>query len=146
MAYWLLVERRENWEVDREEGFLRFGIPKSKVKQASRIEKGDILIFYVSSGVSRFSDVREATDNGTKKLALGGNYDAAFPVYISTRPYLTLPKEAWVPLAPVARKLSFIGDVKDWRQLLRTTLRLLSDNDGRFLLSTMQTANQPVGG
>jgi predicted RNA-binding protein len=68
MAHWLLVERLDNWNVDKKEGFRRFGLSDKKKTLADRIKKGDTLIFYISSGISKFSDVREAIADGTARL------------------------------------------------------------------------------
>lgn len=138
MAYWFLIERKENWEVDRREGFRRFGIARSKISLAAKIKKGDLLIFYVSSGISKLADVREANKDGIEKLPMGGDYDTAFPSCILTRPYITLERENWIPLRPLIERLSFIDTTKDWRQNLRNSLRLLSDADGALLLTSMR--------
>lgn len=136
-----MVERLENWDVDRREGFIRFGVPGHKAAQAAEIKKGDLLIFYVSSGISRLADIREATQDGTRKLPLGGNYDAAFPVYVSTKPHLTLERERWVPFRGLVDRLSFTQGRGDWRQIMRTSLRRLNEEDGHLLVHSMKTAS-----
>ena len=59
---------------------------------ADEMKAGDTLIFYVSSGMSQFADVREVTKEGTFKLGVGGRYDTAFPIFIATKPVLTLER------------------------------------------------------
>jgi hypothetical protein len=138
VAYWLLVERLENWEVDKQEGFRRFGLPERKESMASEIRKGDLLIIYVSSGISRFADIREATANEPRKLAFGGDYDTAFPLAISTEPHLTLDRPNWVPIHSLIEKLSLTAGKKDWRQVMRNTLRRLPDADAVAIIEAMQ--------
>ena len=138
MAFWLLVERLENWETDEREGFHRFGLPESKAALAAQIKTGDLLIFYVSSGISRFSDIREAVADGTRKLLHGGDYDTAFPIMLSTRPQLTLSRLSWVPIKPLIGGLSFTKGTSDWRQLMRTSLRHLNEADARLIINAMR--------
>lgn len=142
-THWLVVERLENWEVDRREGFTQFGIPDSRVSIANRIAHRDLLVFYVSSGVSCFADVREATANGIQKLRMGGQYDTAYPWKLSTRPYLILEREAWIPIQDVLHRLSFASGKGDWRQIMRNTLRHLSVNDAEVILTAM-APNTPL--
>ena len=142
MAHWLLIERLENRIVDENEGFRQFGIPARREGMASQIRTGDYLIFYVSSGVSAFSDVRIATANGVQRLPHGGDYDTAYPVALSTRPEIILPQENWVPIGPLLTRLEFAAG-KDWRQLMRASIRSLSEADGKLLVE--EVSRRSVG-
>jgi predicted RNA-binding protein len=140
--YWLFIERLENWKVDQAEGFRRFGIPERKAPIAASIKKGDLLIFYVSSGVSALADVRQAIADGTSKLGSGGSYDLAYPLCVKTRPHLTLKREQWVPIADLVADLSFTRDRRDWRQVMRNTLRPLVPEDARLIVEKMEAAGR----
>ncbi len=74
---WLPFEWLEKWG-DEREGPRCFGRPKLNL--ASRIKIGWPLSSYVSSGKSRFVNVREATAGGTSRLSIGGNHDGGFPL------------------------------------------------------------------
>lgn len=139
---WLLVERLENWNVDAAEGFQRFGLSEYKTKLAEQIKTGDRLIVYVSSGISAFSDIRESVSDGYKRLRFGGDYDTAFPISISTRPVLTLPRQNWVPVQSLISSLAFTRDRKDWRQVMRNALRHLTDEDAEILSAALNVANK----
>lgn len=142
VACWLLVERLENWQRDKLDGFRQFGIPERKEKLGRSIQKGDLLFFYVSSGRSKFADIREATEAGVTKLRLGGDYDTPFPWCVRTRPVLTLPQEAWVPIKPLIGELSFTRDRIDWRQVMRNSLRRLDVVDAERLMRAMESPAQ----
>lgn len=137
---WLLVERLENWTRDEQDGFKQFGLPDRRVKQGKSIKKGDLLFFYVSSGRSRFADIREATEPGVTKLRLGGDYDTPFPWCVRTRPVLTLPPERWVPIKPMIGTLAFTKASADWRQVMRNSLRKLDSGDAATILRAMRLA------
>src|SRR5258708_15770673 len=138
MAHWLLVKRLENWKVDEKEGFRRFGLSEQRERLASKIKEGHTLIFYISSGVSKFSDVREATADGTSRLGSSGNYDVGFPISISTRLQFALDPKKWVAIHDLVDKLSLTAGRADWRQLMRSSLRLLSDDDAPVILDAMK--------
>lgn len=139
---WLLVERIENWIQDRNDGFRQIGIPERKEKLGNNIKKGDFLFFYVSSGHSKFADIREATESGMVKLRLGGGYDTPFPWCVRTKPLLTLEKENWVPIKPLIEELLFTRGKTDWRQLMRNSLRKLDIEDALKIMRAMQSTTQ----
>lgn len=142
---WLLVERAENWEHDKKNGFTHFGIPDRKEKLGRSIKKSDLLFFYVSSGRSSFADVREASESGVSKLRLGGEYDTPFQWCVRTKPILTLAPEAWVSIKPLIEKLALTRGKKDWRQVMRCSLRKLEAKDAAYILRVMQEASTEKG-
>ena len=143
MAHWLLIERLQNWRIDREEGFVRFGIPASKAPLAETVRAGDVLIFYVSSGISAFSHVREAAADGLRKLGLAGEYDVGFPFTLSTTPSLILPRRDWVPIQRLQDRLSFTRG-RNLRVAMRTSIMKLRDEDARIILDEMRAAQGPA--
>lgn len=139
---WLLVERLENWLRDKHDGFRQFGLPERKEKLGRCIEKGDLLFFYVSSGQSKFTDIREAIESGVTKLKLGGDYDTPFPWCVRTKPVLTLSQASWVPIKPLIGELSFTREKTDWRQVMRNSLRKLDVGDATRIMRAMQSTAQ----
>jgi hypothetical protein len=142
LTVWLFVERLENWRVDLSEGFSRFGLPAAAAKRAVEIDVGDLLVFYVSSGVSSLADIRVATHAGTEKLKFGGDYDTAYPFAIRTQPFLTLPRPEWLPMREICESISIFAG-KDWRQMMRTTIRKLNQSDGETLVRAMRARAKP---
>lgn len=143
MAMWLMIERLENRQVDESEGFTRFGLSEAAAKRAAKIAAGDLLFFYVSSGISSFSDIRIAESKGVTKLPMGGDYDTGYPFALQTRPHVILDRNCWLPMREFSSKLAFSAG-KDWRQLLRTTLRKLDDADGALLLAEMMARAKKI--
>lgn len=137
MAVWLFVERMEHWQIDEAEGFARFGLSPAAAKRAAEIQAGDRLVFYISSGVSAFSDIREALSGDIEKLRFGGDYDTAYPYAIRTRPVLVLPRTCWLPMREIAPSLDAFSN-RDWRQMMRATLRRMSDTDGKRLIHAIE--------
>lgn len=142
VAYWLLVERLVNRQIDKAEGFRRFGLSERHKALADQMKKGDILIFYVSSGISKFSDVRQTIADGTAKLGSSGDYDTAFPISISTRLQFALDRNQWVPFHDLKDKLSITAGKGEWRQIMRSSLRRLSDEDAAVIIGAMKCAGK----
>jgi predicted RNA-binding protein len=137
---WLIIERKENWITDREEGFLRFGIPERHKSTASKIRKGDHFFVYISSNISAFSDIREVSEDGVTRLGRAGNYDTAFPLAFATKPVLTLDENKWVSIKSLKEELSFLANKRDWRQIMRTTIRHISDADAIIIHRAIKNA------
>jgi hypothetical protein len=146
VTHWLLVERLDNWQTDRRDGFQQFGLPHLKRKLGGEIKKGDQLIFYVSSGISSFADIREATEDGVSRLGLGGSYDELYPWRVVTKPVLTLSRERWVPIKALVSRLSITAGKLDWRQCMRTSLRRLAANDAAVIVEAMRNAHGKAQG
>jgi hypothetical protein len=140
--YWLIVERPENWNADKASGFTHFGIGERHTKSASRISEGDLMISYISSGVSKFADIREAVKPGVHKLRRDVGYDGAFSQCIITKSVLALEKHEWLPMSEVVSSLDLTKAAADWRQLLRISLRQINQHDGDVLVRRLTTLAQ----
>lgn len=140
--YWLIVERLENWNADKASGFTHFGIGERHTKTASRISEGDLLISYISSGVSKFADIREAIKPGVHKLRRDVGYDGAFSQCIFTRSVLALEKHRWLPMSEVVTVLDLTKASADWRQLFRISLRQINEHDGETLVRRLTALAQ----
>lgn len=122
----------DNWMVDRNQGFIRFGIPERRIKLAAKLSAGDYLITYVSGGRSAFSDIRTVIDGKLEKLRFGGEYNGPYFAAVKTSPETILEEQDWLPVHEVKDNLALFGD-GDWRQYMRVSLRQISSEDGLFL-------------
>lgn len=134
---WLLVERLENWKVDRDSGFLVLGIGERKKATAEKMKPGDLIITYVSSGRSCFVDIRTVTGSGVRRSKRGLIYDDVYPYEIDTSPLKILPEEKWIKVHTLVGKLSFLDPCKDWRQVMRNAIRQLDGKDSKILLNAL---------
>jgi EVE domain len=140
ISHWLLVERLANWEHDCANGFRLFGIPGSKKGLADKIRRGDVLIFYVSSGVSSFADIREAKEDGVQPMIRGEDYATKYPWKIISRPILTLARDRWVHMNSLAERLSLTSGMSHWRNAVRSSLHRLEPQDAALILESMRRA------
>lgn len=140
---WMITEQYVNWLADKQHDFVHLGIPEWRRKSAGRIQSGDLLFIYVSSGVSAFAGIREAVQSGvrTSRIAQTELYVGQYPFLISTRPLLTLDEKDWIPIRELTPLLSFTRKHRDWRQVLRNPIRLLEPEDR----DTLARAFSPFG-
>src|SRR5690349_2083583 len=136
---WLIIERIENWEIDEANNFAFFGLTERYRKPASEIAPNDLVICYVSSGRSAFSDVRRVQEAGLKKLKVQ-SYASAFPYYISTVPVISLPQDKWIPIKEIDSELDLTRGRKDYRMLFQTSIRRLTANDTEYLHNKIKAA------
>lgn len=137
--YWLSVERYDNWLTDKAAGFKFLGIFDRKLKTAQQMKAGDYLISYISSGKSSFADIRKIISDHPSKFKKGLIYDEPFPYVILTEPYIILDESDWIKIHDVLDKLTFLPIEKDWRQMMRNSLRKLNDDDALFLINLIKS-------
>jgi hypothetical protein len=141
--HWLIIERVENWEADRKNGFSFFGLPPRYKSISSKIRKGDKVYCYVSSGISAFSDIRLVRDAGIKKMkedSFHDIYSRNFAYYFTTEPVLILAREKWVPLTQLVSALELTRErtFSSRRAVFQTSIRMLSPADAKLLNETME--------
>ena len=143
--HWMIVERVENWEADRNNRFSFFGLPRRYRKIASEIRKGDRLYCYVSRGIGAFADIRVVRDAEIKEMQEDSwldIYHRVFEYYFTIRPLLVVPREKWLPLSQMTSALEFTRDRSpaSIRALFQTSIRGLSAADAETLTRAMQAA------
>lgn len=139
--YWLIVERPENWEIDKNDNFIHFGLSERRKKLGNQVKMEDFLISYISGGISAFADIRRVIANGTHRLR-GSSYDTGFPICLKTEPYLILPRNKWIPIKELLDKLSLLNEAKDWRQTVRGSIKKLSQSDSSIIINAMWKATE----
>lgn len=134
---WMIVESPDNWKIDRANGFTYFGVTARYEYLKDRVKAGDRLFAYVT-GKGGFSDIRQVTKDGLRKLRLGGDYDMALPFCLDTEPLVVLPKDQWLPIADIKDRLVMTAGKQHWGQVLRTAFKKLDPADGDFLYKAIE--------
>jgi hypothetical protein len=139
---WLIIERIENWEADKANGFSFFGLPKRLGKSAGEIKKDDRLYCYVSRGVSAFSDIRVVIQP-SKRGRIEPRYeiyDTNYAFYFDTNPVLVLALENWIPIKGLIPILELTRGRTVWSPLFQTSIRKLSFADAKILDASFERA------
>src|SRR5882672_846856 len=124
-SYWLINERVENWEADEANDFRMFGIPDHKWGIAERIAVGDVLVTYVSSGISAFADARRVESKAERMRRAPDIYDTPYPITVRTKPLVVVVRASWVKIHGLVQRLAFTRSSLDWRQVMRFSIRPL---------------------
>mgnify|MGYP003565319095 CR=1 FL=1 len=137
--FWLICERPENWVIDKQQGFTRFGLKKRYKKSADKVNIGDFVFTYIGGKKSCLADIREIIAPGTKPFRSISDYDAAFDIFLETKPYLILPKENWIPFRQIKDKLEMTRGKEHWYHCFRASIRKISNFDGEKLLEEVKS-------
>jgi hypothetical protein len=144
--HWLIVERLENWEADKQNRFSLFGLPRRYRNVASQVKRGDRVYCYVS-GIGAFSDIRAVRDPGVKEVkedSFHDIYSRNFPYYFTTSPILVLPRERWIPLSQLVSALELTKErtPSSLRAIFQVCFRKLSRADADSLTEAIRLAEE----
>lgn len=134
-AFWLIVESRRNWEVDRSKAFRSFAVPARYRSAAHAMKPGDLIITYVSKA-SAFADVRRVRSSAPRQHASIGEYDRPFVWEIDTELVIALEPHSWVRAGLVVDELKLTRG-KNWGPIFLTSLKRLDPADGSLLVSEL---------
>ena len=144
MKFWLIVEKAENWQIDKENGFEFFGLPEKSRKFAKGLEPGDVLLTYVSGVPSAIADSRRVIEvdcPAEDRLALYRSstaYLRDLSFLLLTKPMDVLQREQWIPFKTLTDQLSATKGRKTWNWFVQTSLRQLTDADGAMICSAIE--------
>ena len=137
----MIVERLENWKVDRDGEFTTIAFPERYIRRLAQISEGDQLFTYVASRVSAFADIRQVVGRFERPKSSAqalGRYDSVYPITLPTKPLLILSDDKWIPFKDLSDRLSLTKDLKDWRNVVRCALRELNEEDARVIRTIMR--------
>lgn len=125
---WIVVERYDNWLMDKNRGFDVIGFPKSSKTLASQITKGDRLVVYIASSKSVIAGIHEVTSD-TFYTSNDLLWDEIFPFRFKIKTDIILHEEKFIPIRTLINDLSFIRFPKNWKHYFRTSLRKINGAD-----------------
>lgn len=143
MQTWVLTGSQGNYEKTEELDFTLIGFKERRRKQASEMEIGDRIIFYLTK-VMAFSGAVEITsdlfeDRTPIWPGKPGNPDP-YPWRRETRLELALPQESWLPAESVKDEMEHIlkWPPEHWKLAFQGQLRTVSDKDAKLLMRRMK--------
>jgi len=135
----MIVESPQNWESDRQVRFSGLGVSERFQRAASSMRMGDILITYVAKG-GGFADVRSVESDTLERASDASRYDREFEFRLPTRPVVTLNRHQWIPVKGLLDGLEMTRGKKNWSWVFRTSVKALSEVDGKRLVSEIRRA------
>ena len=137
MQAWIVVGSQDNFELLRERGFDVVAFKTSRRKQASEMQPGDRLVFYLTK-VVEFGGVVEITssvfeDDSDIGLRSDSKETESFPYRVSTKPILIPEPGDYVDVRGITELLDKTRNFgpKKLGMAFRGTLHKISDADYR---------------
>jgi predicted RNA-binding protein len=142
---WVLTGSLDNFQATEEHGFRVIGMKERRRRLAEQVEKGDVIIFYVT-GVQAFGGmVRVVGDlyEDRSKIWPGKPKDPdPYPWRFETEPLLVLGEEHFVPAVELAPKLEHARKwpAEHWHLAFQGQLRTISYEDAAVLERALRDA------
>ncbi len=143
VSYWLDLFTGTTWKEFRNAGALVSGFRKSRKKTIQAIEKGDILLCYLT-GVMRWVGALEVIGPSKDTRAIW-NIDE-FPERLDVRPLIILDPEYGIQMETLQGKVDFFQDESDkgyFKGFLRgSPIKFKKNSDGKLIVSLLQKAKE----
>ena len=148
MSNWIVVGSAENYEIARSRGFDMFGFKDSRKREASSMEKGDKLIFYLI-GIMKFGGIAtvegEAFVDTTPVFKTEKKPNEQYSNRIPTSPDIILDQDQWLDVKEYATRLEFTRARGEyWRLAFQGNLHKISDADYDLLRHDIEEASKKV--
>lgn len=142
---WVLTGSPDNVRATRERGFSVIGMKEKRRRMAEQVEKGDLIVFYVTQ-VQAFGGVVRVTGEmyeDREKIWPGkpGKVDP-YPWRFDTEPVTVLDEEDFVPAEDLIDSLEHVAKWprEHWHLAFQGQLRTVSDADSRLLQDRLTLA------
>lgn len=134
--YVLNVEGVANWKIDLAAGFTTLGLSDRRKGAFSKLDKGDVLITYVTG--TGFVDLRQIEVRGVEPVVTESNYPmGTFPWRVRTRLIVSAGLDRALSPHDFPQTSLCAGD---WRYRFRQSGRLLDAADGRLISQAVHAA------
>jgi predicted RNA-binding protein len=140
---WILTGSPENFAATRERGFAVIGMKEGRRKLAEQVERGDLIVFYLTRVKAFAAAVRVVGELYEDRARIWpgkpGKADP-YPWRFETRPELVLAEEDWVPAEELAPRLEHVRKwpPEHWTLAFQGQLRTVSDADRDLILARMR--------
>jgi predicted RNA-binding protein len=148
MSNWIVVGSAENYEIARERGFDMFGFKDSRRREASSMQKGDKLIFYLI-GIMKFGGIAnvesEVFEDHTPVFKTEKKPGEDYPFRVRTTPDRVLDREQWLDVKEYAPRLDMTRSRGEhWRLAFQGNLHKISDADYELISRDVDEARKKV--
>lgn len=144
MQTWVLTGSQGNFEKTEELDFKLIGFKERRRKQASEMEIGDRIVFYLTKVMSFSGAVTVTSDLFEDRTPIWpgkpGNPDP-YPWRRETELELVLPEELWLPAEEVKDDMEHIlkWPPEHWKLAFQGQLRTVSNKDAKLLMRRMKS-------
>lgn len=134
MAYWIVVGSEENMRIAEARGFDILGFKSTRRTEASRIEPGDKLIFYLTK-IMKFGGLAEVTseyfEDHTKVFRSNKKPSEDYPFRVNVRPIVILSPDQYLDVKEIAPGMEFTKKwpPEHWRLAFQGNLHEIPESD-----------------
>jgi predicted RNA-binding protein len=142
---WVLTGSLDNFRATAEHEFRVIGMKERRRRLAEQVEKGDVIVFYVT-GVQAFGGtVRVVGDMYEDRTKLWPGKPGApdpYPWRFAIEPLLILPEEEFVPAEKLAQDLEHVRKwpAEHWHLAFQGQLRTISYEDAAVIGRALKDA------
>jgi predicted RNA-binding protein len=142
---WVLTGSLDNFRATAEHDFRVIGMKERRRRLAEQVEKGDIIVFYVT-GVQAFAGTVVVTSElyEDRSRIWPGKPGAPdpYPWRFKTAPVIILPEEDFVPAEELAQKLEHVRKwpAQHWHLAFQGQLRTISNEDASVIGHALRDA------
>jgi hypothetical protein len=146
MATWMLTGSLENFRIYVERGFDVIGFKERRRRQATEVEPGDEIVFYLT-GVQAFGAIARARSTmfeDREPIWPQGNKKRpeAYPWRVEAEPLVVLAENELVPAEELVDALEHVRKwpPEHWHLAFQGQLRIISDADAHLLRDRLTAA------
>ncbi len=150
MTYWIVVGSPENFRIAVERGFDLFGFKSTRRREASAMQPGDTLIFYLT-GVMKFGGIATVTsetfEDHTPIFRSEKKPNEDYPFRVHTRAEIVLDEEDWLDVKEWAPRMEYTKKwpPEHWRLAFQGNLHRIPEADYRMLEREMRARSGALG-
>lgn len=134
-SYYMVVETYENWLQTKEKQFTEKAFKDKQSRIIIRsIVQDDILVYYISSGLSVLGGMVKVVSSLRIRNDL--YWDDFYNIRYETEPIIILEENQFVPFRSLIEKLAFVKNKIRWANYVYHSIRRLNPSD----FNIMQTA------
>jgi len=143
MAYWIVVGSPENFDIARRRGFDVFGFKSSRRREASEMQPGDKLVFYLT-GVMKLAGIATVEspyfEDHTPVWRSEKKPGEDFPFRVRVKPDVVLDEPAYLDVREIGPRLAYTRKwpAEHWRLAFQGNLHQIPAEDYQLILSQMR--------
>jgi hypothetical protein len=142
---WILTGSLDNYRATAEHGFGLIGMKEGRRRMAEQVERGDVIVFYVT-GVQAFGAmvrvVGEMYEDRSKIWPGKPKKPDPYPWRFETEPVVVLGDDQLVPAEPLAQQLEHVRKwpPEHWHLAFQGQLRTVSSEDAAVVERAVREA------
>jgi len=139
--YFMVVENYENWLKTKQKNFTEKAFKDGQSRVIIRsIRPGDLLAYYVSSGISALGGIVEVALPMYRRTDL--YWDDYYNLRFKTKPIIILEEPNFVPIRPLIKDLDFVKAQRRWGNYVYHSIRKISTSDFELMRTAILEAGK----